>query len=386
MGLDRTLPRDSYFSPEIFQREQQRIFWREWFCAGREEEIPQPGDYVQLDVAGQSVLVVRTKDGSPAAHFNVCRHRGSRLVLDERTKPEIGERCAPSGTFANVIRCPYHSWTYELDGRLRTAPYLGEDDGVRKEDFSLYPVGIQTWGGFIFVNLMPHEAASEGRTLQAQLDAIPERLIRYPLADLRTARRIVYDVAANWKVILENYNECYHCAGVHPELCAIVPAFRKAGGGELDWDRGIPHREGAFTFTRSGTTTRAAFPGLNDDERVRHKGELIYPNFLLSLSAEHVAAFTLWPHDPERTTVVCDFLFHPSEMAKPDFDPSDAVEFWDLVNRQDWTICSAVQRGMEAIVFQHGYYAPMESASLDIRRYVRERLGPAKSGQPDGTS
>ena len=185
----------------------------------------------------------------------------------------------------------------------------------------------------------------------------------------------MYDVAANWKVILENYNECYHCAGVHPELCAVVPAFKQAGGGQLDWDRGIPHRDGAFTFTRSGTTTRAPFPGLDDDERVRHKGELIYPNFLLSLAADHVAAFTVWPRDAQRSSVICDFLFHPSEMEKPGFDPSDAVEFWDLVNRQDWTICAGVQRGMQALVFEHGYYAPMESASLDIRRYVRDRLG-----------
>jgi Rieske 2Fe-2S family protein len=162
---------------------------------------------------------------------------------------------------------------------------------------------------------------------------------------------------------------------VHPELCRLVPAFKQRGGGELDWDRGIPHREGAWTFTASGTSTRAPFAGLDDDERVRHKGELIYPNFMLSLSAEHAAAFFLWPEAPDRTTVTTEFLFHPSEMAKTDFDPADAVDFWDVVNRQDWAICESVQRGMESRVFQSGYYAPMESASLDIRRYVRERLG-----------
>ncbi|HEV2907769.1 MAG TPA: Rieske (2Fe-2S) protein, partial [Candidatus Eremiobacteraceae bacterium] len=167
MGLERTLPRDFYFSPELYRQEQERIFWREWFCAGREEELPSPGDYVQLDVAGQSVLVVRTKDGALAAHYNVCRHRGSRLVLGELTKIDMGDRCAPMGTFVGAIRCPYHSWTYELDGRLRTAPYLTESDGVRKEDFSLYPVGIDTWGGFFFLNLTPQEAAMQGHTLAA---------------------------------------------------------------------------------------------------------------------------------------------------------------------------------------------------------------------------
>jgi Rieske 2Fe-2S family protein len=371
MPLERTLPRDAYFADAIWQREKERIFGREWACAGRAEELPAPGDYRVLDLAGESLLVVRTKAGALRAFYNVCRHRGCRLVLDPPATPHA----APAGHFAGGIRCPYHAWTYTLDGELRTAPFLEEEDGFRREDFPLWPVGVETWGGFFFVNLSPLEAAAEGRTLLQQLGAVPERLSRYPLAELRTAQRISYDVGANWKVLLENYNECYHCAGVHPELCKVVPAFKQKGGSQLDWDRGIPHREGAWTFTRSGSTSRAPFAGLNDDERTRHKGELIYPNFLLSLSAEHVAAFTLWPHGAEHTTIICDFLFHPDEMATPGFDPSDAVEFWDLVNRQDWRICEGVQAGMRARVFEHGYYAPMESASLDIRRYVRERLG-----------
>src|SRR4029077_2145408 len=126
--------------------------------------------------------------------------------------------------------------------------------------------------------------------------------------------------------------------------------------------------------TLSGTTVRSPFEGLDEDERTRHKGELIYPNFLLSLSADHVAAFTVWPHGPADTTILCDFLFHPTEMAKPDFDPSDAVEFWDLVNRQDWRICESVQRGMGSRAFEVGYSAPMERASLDTRRYIAERI------------
>jgi Rieske 2Fe-2S family protein len=322
------------------------------------------GDYLVREVAGESVLVVRTREGALAAHYNVCRHRGSQLV------PGGGR-----GSFSGGIRCPYHSWTYTLEGALRTAPFLDESDGLARSDLSLHPVGVDSWGGFVFLHLTPADAESGRTTLQAQLGGVPERLRRYPLDQLRVAKRIEYLVEANWKVLLENYNECYHCGPVHPELCRLVPSFKQRGGADLDWERGIPHRKGAWTFTGSGTTTRAPFEGLNQDEQVRHKGELVYPNLLLSLSAEHVAAFTVWPHSPGRTTVVCEFLFHPGEMAKPDFDPTDAVEFWDLVNRQDWAICESVQRGMASRVFQTGYYAPMESASLDIRRYVRERLG-----------
>ena len=362
-GLERTLQRDFYFSEEIFARERERIFYREWFCVAREEQLPEAGDYLALNLAGESVLLVRNHDAL-AAFYNVCRHRGSQLVAE-----------GSQGKFTSGIRCPYHSWTYTLEGALRTAPFLDEEAGLTKGELSLHPIGVESWGGFIFLNLTPTAAAERDYPLARQLDAVPERLCRYPLAELRSARRIVYQVQANWKVMLENYNECYHCAPVHPELCRLVPAFRHRGGADLDWERGIPHREGAWTFTQSGTSIRSPFAGLNDDERVRHKGELIYPNLLLSLSAEHVAAFTVWPHGPEQTTIVCDFLFHPAEMAKPDFDPTDAVEFWDLVNRQDWAICESVQRGMRSRVFQWGYYAPMESASLDIRRYIREKLG-----------
>jgi Rieske 2Fe-2S family protein len=375
MALERTLPREAYFADAVWQREKERIFSREWVCAGRTEEVPEPGDFLVIDLAGESLLVVRTRTGELRAFYNVCRHRGCRLVLDAPVKPGPAQAAAPAGRFASGIRCPYHAWTYTLEGDLRTAPFLEEDGEFRPEDFSLWPVGLETWGGFMFMNLSPVEAAADGRSLLHQLGPVPERLCRYPLAELRTGHRIVYEVAANWKVMLENYNECYHCAGVHPELCKIVPAFRQKGGSGLDWDRGIPHRDGAWTFTHSGTTRRAPFAGLNDDEKIRHKGELIYPNFLLSLSADHVAAFTVWPQGPERTTINCDFLFHPAEMAQPGFDPSDAVEFWDLVNRQDWRICEGVQAGMRARVFEHGYYAPMESASLDIRRYIREHLG-----------
>ena len=367
-ALERTLHRDYYLSEQLFALERERIFYRDWFCAARDEEIPNPGDYLVRDVAGESVLVVRTRGGGLAAHYNVCRHRGSQLV------PDCGR-----GSFSGGIRCPYHSWTYTLEGALRTAPFLEESDGLGKRDLSLHPVGVESWGGFIFLHLTPAEATARGQTLQAQLGGVPERLRRYPLSELRVAKRIEYEIAANWKVMLENYNECYHCGPVHPELCRLVPAFKQRGGADLDWERGIPHREGAWTFTGSGTTNRAPFEGLSEDERVRHKGELVYPNLLLSLSAEHVAVFTVWPHAPARTTVVCEFLFHPGEMARPDFDPSDAVDFWDLVNRQDWAICESVQRGMASRVFQTGYYAPMESWSLDIRRYVGERLGDNKN-------
>ena len=371
-ALERTLPREAYTSAELFAAERERIFAREWVLVGREEAVPAAGDCLEASVAGESLLIVRGDDGALRAFFNVCRHRGSTLTPAGKL-PANGVPAACR--LGKAIRCPYHSWTYGLDGALRAAPFLEEALAGRKGEFGLHPTGLETWGGFLFVHLDPAGAGARGHTLRTQFGHSMDTLKNYPLADLRTGKRIVYEVAANWKVIVENYNECYHCAGVHPELCKIVPAFREHGGAGLDWDHGVPHREGAVTFTFSGHTERAPFPGLDEFEKVRHKGELIYPNLMLSAAMDHVTAFMLLPLAPDRTTVVCDFLFHPAEMAKAGFDPADTVEFWDLVNRQDWAVCEGVQRGMTSRRFTHGYYAPMESPSADVRRYVGERMG-----------
>jgi Rieske 2Fe-2S family protein len=340
--VEEALPRSAYVDAEVWEAERERLFARQWFCVAREEDVPEPGDVLAVDVAGESVLLVRGDDAL-RAFYNVCRHRGSQL-LDPGCSAHV----------AGGLRCPYHAWTYGLDGGLRRAPFV---DDVDTAAFGLHPVGLDTWGGWVFVHLTPGEAAP----LAEQLGPIPERVQRYPLADLRRGASLTYDVAANWKVIAENFNECYHCGPVHPELCELVPSFRS--GRNLDWEDGIPHREGAWTFTESGTSDRAPFPGLNEAERVRHKGELIYPNVLLSLSADHAAALLLFPQAADRTRVVGEFLF-----AEPT-DPSDVVGFWDRINRQDWAACERVQRGMTSRAYTHGWFAPMEDESADIRRW-----------------
>ena len=385
--LERSLPGPSFTSQDEFAREREAILFADWFCVGREESLAGPGDYLTADVAGESILVVRGADrlggpGGPGASlagfYNLCRHRGSRLVPVAGSQP--GGDGARSGCAGTAIRCPYHGWTYGLDGSLRSAPFLPDLRRYR-DRLALHPVAVTTWGGFVFARL---DAGSGGRRpLAGQLNGADRRLAAYPLAELRSAHRIVYRVAANWKVICENYNECYHCGPVHPELCDLIPAFRRGGGDDLDWDAGIPHRDGTYTFTMTGTTRRAPFPGLPESDRTRHRGELILPNLLLSLSADHVAAFTVWPHDAGHTTVLCDFLFHPAEIARGDFDPSDAVEFWDLVNRQDWSICEQVQDGMRSRMFTAGYLAPMEQPSADVGRYVADRLGAWRAGHAD---
>jgi Rieske 2Fe-2S family protein len=377
-GLEQTLPSSWYRDAQFFKLEKEAIFAREWICVGREEELAGAGEHRLLSVLGESILLVRNRQGVLRAFYNVCRHRGAQLCRVSGASPTPGLAVQGGVVAGRSIVCPYHQWAYDLDGRLIVAPHLGEAKGFDKSKVSLYPVAVDTWGGFIFLNLTPGNA----KPLLSQLGEIPLRTERYPLKSLRIGHSIRYTVHANWKSICENYNECYHCGGVHPELCAVVPAFRTSGGGGLDWSRGIPHRDGAYTFTHTGTTQRRPFPSLNEDERTRHKGEVIYPNLFVSLACDHVAAFILEPKSPELTEIVCQFLFEPEAIAARDFDPKDTVEFWDITNRQDWIICESVQRGMSSRVHQHGYYAPMEDYSLDIRRYVKDRLGPELARAP----
>lgn len=365
--MERSLPSSAYLTPEAWAFERGQILGKEWVCVGRAEDLGEPGSHRQIEIAGENVLLVRTRHGELRAHYNVCRHRGSR-ICDHQNDAKWGLALA-GGVIGNLIRCPYHGWAYNLEGDLVAAPGMPKE-GFSKADFPLYPVGVESWGGFVFLNLTPAGAPA----LAPALHEAPRRLANYPLEDLRTAETRFYEVEANWKILLENYNECYHCGPVHPELCEIVPEFRKDGGMHLDWEAGIPHREGATTYTASGTTSRDVFPGLTAEEQVRHKGELIYPNLMFSLSSDHAAAFILWPLAVDRTRVECRFLFHKAEMVKPGFDASDAVDFWDLVNRQDWAVCERVQRGIAARVHEHGYYSPLEDYSLDIRRYIADRM------------
>lgn len=366
-GMTPSLPSACYRDDGFFARERAEVMTREWICAGRVADLPPPGDFRPVELAGQSLIVARDRDGAIHAHYNTCRHRGARLC-DPASDARWGVRL--EGAARGLIRCPYHGWTFGLDGALLAAPDMGATPGFAKADFALHPVGVKVWGGFVFLCLRPDAA----RDFDAGIADAARRLANYPLADLMTGDVRSYDVHANWKVICENYNECYHCPGVHPELCEIVPAFRENGGIGLDWELGVPHRPGAVTYTATGTTNRAPFPGLSEIEKVRHKGEMIYPNLMLSVSMDHCAAFVLTPLAADRTRIDCHFLFHPDAVTAPDFAPEDAIEFWDLVNRQDWAVCERVQAGMGALPHDHGWYAPMEDWSLDIRRWLAARM------------
>ena len=354
--MEKSLDKKFYFSDEIYHQELDNIFYSDWICCGREEDLDSAGSYNIFVIGNENLFIIKDKNNDIRVFHNFCKHRGCQILENEESSP-----------LKRNIRCPFHSWVYNFDGSLYKAPHLDVD--IKDKRFHLNSVHCETWGGFIFINL-----DKKPPPFEEYIQDISAQFVRYPLNELVSSRSFEYEVSANWKVLLENYNECYHCAGVHPELVNIVPAFKENGASGLDWEEGIPHRAGANTFTFSGTTDREPFPGLNQSEKGNHFGQALFPNLMMSLSMDHVAAFIIQPLSPSKTIIDCRILFHPNEVVKSGFNPDDASEFWNLVNKQDWNICERVQKGMQSKTFKYGYYAPMEDESLDIRKYIQDRL------------
>src|SRR5687768_12181914 len=196
-----TMPARAYTQGAWFADEMERVFARMWLAAGRTAELDRPGAFIRREVAGASVLIVRANDGSIRAFHNVCRHRGTRLCIETH------------GTFQGSIQCPYHAWTYSLDGRLIAAPQMDDVGGFDRSAYPLHAVACDTWDGHIFINL-----STAPSPLGVQLTDLPARFAPWRMQELRLAHRIEYDVATNWKLVVQNYNECLHCPIIHPLL------------------------------------------------------------------------------------------------------------------------------------------------------------------------
>ena len=316
--LERSLPGRSYTSEAEFARERDQVLLPGWFCVGRADGLAEPGCYLAADVCGESIIVTRADGRRPGRLLQPVPAPGLAAGARGRVPSRPLTRAAAGGsTAASAARTTPGPtrWTGRCAPR-RSCPRCAST-GPRCRCTA---VDVATWGGFVFARLEPPDRSPAAATAPPRCAGDPARMAAYPLADLRSGARLRYDVAANWKVILENYNECYHCGPVHPELCELVPAFRARrrrpglGGGDPAPPRG-DHVHGDRDHP-PGPVPRAD----RGPAQTRHFGELVLPNLMLSLSADHVAAFTVWPRCAGRTTVLCDFLFHPDELARPDFD------------------------------------------------------------------
>jgi Rieske 2Fe-2S family protein len=351
----KTLPQRYFISPEIFATEQAEIFSRQWVLVGHQSQIANAGDYFVREVAGESIIIVRDQKGEAHGFYNVCRHRGTRL-------------CEEQAGHSSAIQCPYHAWTYGLDGRLVGAPHMDKVQGFDKAELSLRAVELALWEGFIFVTL-----ADAPTPLEEFFAPLAGKFDHWNLPNLRSAKRVEYDVRANWKLIFENYSECYHCPGVHPALQKLTP-YDLA---ENDLCEG-PFLGGFMPITKGHSLTMTgnacALPvgdiKAEDHDRVFYYS--IFPNMLLSMHPDYVMVHRLWPQSPGRTLIHCDWFFHPEAFDRSDFQPNNAIEFWDMTNKQDWHVCELSQQGIASRAYQPGPYSPRESipAAWD-REYLR---------------
>lgn len=377
----RTLPSEAYLSQDVLAWERRHVFEASWVCAGRADRLARPGDQLAVRVGDEGVLLVRDGTLSLRGFFNVCRHRGHELV--------------EPGTHTNLraIKCPYHAWVYGLDGSLAGAPRFGHVPGFDKADFPLIPARVAEWHGWIFVN-----ATSDAPAFEEHVGNLEELIARWRPERMFVGASHEYVVEANWKGIIENYHECYHCPSIHPELCEVTPTdsgenFAHNGcwvGGSMEL------KEHAETMSLSGKSRGVPVPGLTDRQarEVYYVG--LFPNLLLSLHPDYVMTHRIEPLEPGRTRVECAWLFPPEANERPDFDPAYAAEFWDITNREDWRACESVQRGLASRGHRpgpfawnedevHAFMAMVARAYLDgtvSRPPAIEHGSPAMAGRP----
>jgi Rieske 2Fe-2S family protein len=355
------LPKRTYHDAGIFDWERREILRRDWVLVAREEDAPDPGTYLLVQVDGENLVIVRNRDGQLHAFHNVCRHRGTAVVEDA---------CGKAVRF----QCPYHAWIYDLDGSLIRAKHTEDLDGFDFETFSLVSVRLDTWQGFVFVNL-----DAEGPTLREQLGDFVEHMDRFDFASLRSAKQIEYTVNANWKFIAENYSECYHCPGVHPQLNKLTPYdlggdFEPHGAWQGGWMELVGEAETmALDGGHGSRDGRPPMRGITAEDERRIFYYVLWPMSFISIHPDYLLLHRLVPEGPDRTRVICDWLFEAETIAMPGFDPSDAVAFWDLTNQQDWHVCELQQRGTASSSWVAGRYSNQEASVHAFDRMVADR-------------
>ncbi len=363
-----SLPARYYMDPDYYRAELEWFFFGMWVYAGRADEIPNRGDFVLREIAGESVILVRGERGEIAAFYNVCRHRGTRLC----------ER--PTGTFASTIQCPYHAWTYDLSGGLVAAPQMDRIAGFREADYPLHRVAVDLWDGHVFLNLAAEPGAARGPAPRAGR-AVPS------LADGRAPAGQAGRLRRRGQLEAD-----------HPQLLGVPPLPGSAPGARRNsriisaartsrrptatWAAAWGCARGSRTLSLDGRHRRACLPGLGEEECRYVYFYAVLPNLLLSLHPDYVMTHALWPRGVGRTEIVCEWLFHPDAMAAADFDPEDAVAFWDMTNRQDWHVCEQMQLGLGSRAYRPGPYSHREDLLPQFDQIILEferAMGPIRA-------
>ncbi|AIJ24572.1 aromatic ring-hydroxylating oxygenase subunit alpha [Amycolatopsis methanolica] len=363
-SLIPTLGGITYTDETIFALEQEKIFEQMWFCAVRGADLPQPGDFRTVRIGRESVLVTRSRDGALRAFLNICRHRGARLCVEE------------SGTVKRNFQCPYHAWTYGLDGKLVAAPNLTSMPDIDRTEYGLKPVHLREWLGYAWLCLA-EEPPSFEETVQAdvagrlgQLDAIGN----YGIDELALGRRITYDVKANWKLIIENFMECYHCATIHPELTEVLPEFADGYAAQYYVGHGAEFGEDVSGFTVDGSAGFDRLGGVDEHQDRRYYAITVRPQVFVNLVPDHVIIHRMFPMAVDRTIVECDWLY-AREVVESGRDVSHSVELFHRVNQQDFDACERCQPAMSSRAYARGgVLVPSEHHIGEFHQWVERTL------------
>ncbi|MFB6572507.1 aromatic ring-hydroxylating oxygenase subunit alpha [Streptomyces noursei] len=342
-SLIPTLPGRTYTDPDVFCQEQQALFERLWFCAVRSADLGRPGAFRTVRVGRESVLITRNRTGELRAFLNVCRHRGAQLCTAE------------SGEVRRNLQCPYHAWTYDLDGRLVAAPNLQRMPDVDRTERGLVTVPLREWLGYVWVCLADEPPSFEDTVIGAAVERLGDAaaIDRYRTETLALGRRISYDVRANWKLIVENFMECYHCATIHPELTDVLPEFADGFAAQYYVGHGAEFAEEAQGFTVDGSAGFGRLPGIDDSQDRRYYAVTVRPQVFINLVPDHVILHRMFPLAADRTLVECDWLYLP-EVVDAGADVAKSVELFHRVNVQDFDACERTQPAMASRAYRDG--------------------------------
>lgn len=358
-----------YTSPEVFATEQRQVFESMWFCVVRAGDLPEPGQFKKVQVGRESVLIVRGRDRVLRAFLNICRHRGA-LVCSE-----------PEGRVRRNLRCPYHSWTYGLDGTLMAAPNIAsltDADGARMDRYrySLIAVALREWLGYAWVCLADDPPSFEDEVIGAAAHRLGDlrAIDNYRIDTLQVGRRVVYDVVANWKLIVENFMECYHCATIHPELTRLLPEFAQGQAAQSSVGRGAEFGPAVAGFTVDGRAGFVPLPGISPQQDRRYFAITVKPTVFINLVPDHIIFHRMFPMSPDRTIVECDWLYAPDVVAAGEL--SHSIELFHRVNEQDFDACQRTQPAMSSRAYRAGgVLVPAEHHIAEFHQWVVSRIG-----------
>ena len=302
---------------------------------------------------------MRNNNDKIIAHYNVCRHRGTRICNHN------------SGQFSKSIQCGYHGWTYDLNGDLIGAPHMDAVTNFNKDNYSLHHVALKEWEGFIFINL-----SNKPSNFEIYFSPILNRFKQWNISTLKTLETKRYDVEGNWKLVIQNYCECYHCPILHPDLAAIHNYM----GGRNDLYEG-PFLGGYMDFnknkdsiTKNGELCSPILPELEEKNKKRVYYYSIFPNMLLSLHPEYVMFHTVWPDGNKKSIVECSWLFEEDVINSNKYQPEDAINFWDMTNKQDWYISELSQLGIQSKKYSPAPYSGQESLLAAFDSYYLKQF------------